>query len=132
MRRPQRQCKVVVPTAWGTDWDYMWRSQSCHHTLCPYPRCFLEASIITIPLFQDLCPYESNQNFQLSYHIHGHHLFIRSNYYLISVVDGDEIGFMWQTSLIHGYLLTISWCIGVSFVFQKHFRYFLPEHRYHK
>ena len=105
----------------------MWHSRSCHHTLYPCPCCFLEASIVTIPPFQDSCPHESDQNFQLSYHMHSHYLFARAYDYLILVVDGYEVWFVWWTSLIHWYLMPVSWCISVPFSVHECHCYFFPK-----
>ena len=103
----------------------MWHSRSFRHTLYPCP-CFLqEVSIVTIPLFQGSCPHESNQDLQFSYHVCSYYLFARAYDYLIPVVDGYKIRFMWWTSLIHGYLIPVSCCISIPFFVHKCLCYFI-------
>jgi len=77
--------------------------------------------------FQDSCPYESNQGLQFSYHMCSHYLFARAYDYLILVVNGYKIWFVWWTSLIHWYLTPISCCISVPFLVHERHCYFFPK-----
>ena len=105
----------------------MWHSRSYCHILYPCPCCLQEVWIVTIPPFQDSCPHESNQDFQFSYHMCGHYLFARAYNYLILVVDGYEVRFVWWTSLIHRYLTPISCCISIPLFFHERLCYFFPK-----
>jgi len=105
----------------------MWCSQSYRHTLYPCTCCLQKALIVTIPLFQNSCPYESNQDLQFSYHVCSHYLFARAYDYLILIVDGHEVWFVWWTSLIHWYLTPISCCISIPFPVHKLHCYFFPK-----
>ena len=119
----------IMPTTWGTDWDYYGAADHCRHTLYPCPCWLQEASIVTIPPFQVSCPHELDQNFQLSYHMHSYYLFARAYDDLILVIDGNEVWFVWWTSLEHMDLVSISCHIGVIFCFQEYRRYFFPKYR---
>ena len=109
----------IMPTTWGTDWDYYGAADHCHHTLYPCPCWLQEVLIITIPPFQVSCPHKLDQNFQFSYHVHSHYLFARAYDDLILVINGNEVGFMRWTSLEHMDLISISCCFGIMFLFQE-------------
>ena len=47
MRQQRGRNEIVVPTTWGADWDYFSTADHHCHTLCPYPCCLQEVSIIT-------------------------------------------------------------------------------------
>ena len=105
--------QAVAPTTWGTDWYYFGAADCWHHALYPCPCYILEVSIVIIPCFQDSCPHESYQNLQLSYHMSSDDFLARTNYYLIPVVNGNKVRFMWWPYLVHRYLATISCCVGI-------------------
>ena len=128
MRQQEGRNEVVAPTTWGADWDYF--SAANHHcyTLCPCLCCLQKTSIVTILPFQNSCPYESDQNLQFSYHMYGHYLFARADNDLILVIHGYEVRFMWWTSLEHRYLISVSCCFHVMFLFQECHCYFFPKY----
>jgi len=105
--------QAVTPTTWGADWYYFGTADRWYHTLYPCLCYILKVSVVTIPHFQDSCPHELYQNLQLSYHMISNDLFARTNYYLIPVVDGDKVQFMWWLSLVHRYLAPILCCVGI-------------------
>ena len=50
MREQWRESEVSTSTIWGTDWDLLWHSHLCHHTLNPSPHCILKVLIITMSM----------------------------------------------------------------------------------
>ena len=101
-------------------------SQSYCHILCPSLCCILETLIVTIPPFQHSCPYESDQDLQLSYHMCNHYLFVRANNNLFPVIDCYEVWFMWWTSVKHRNLTSIPCYFCIVLLFHEcHCNFFL-------
>ena len=98
-------------------------------TLCPSSCCILEASIITIPPFQHLCPHKSDQDLQLSYYIYSHYLFAKTNDGLFPVIDCYEVQFIWWTSVKHRNLISIPCCFCIVLLFHEYHYNFFPECR---
>jgi len=124
--------KDKIPTTWGASWDYCGTADcgTADHvviTLDPSPRCIQETLIITIPPFQHSCLHESYQHLKLPYYICCYCFLVRTDDYLSSIIDSDDIRFMWGSSLIHGYRITILWRFSVVFVFDQCCYYFFPE-----
>ena len=116
-----------MPTTWDTDWDNFGVADHTIIALDPISCCIHKASIITIPLFQHSYSHKSNQHFQSTYNMSGYYFLVWTDYYSSMIIDGNEVQFMWRSSLIHGYLISIVWDFYIMFVFHKCSCYFLPE-----
>jgi len=119
--------KDIASTTWGTDWDYCGIADHIVITLNLSPHCIQEASIVTIPPFQHSCSHKSYQHLEFSYHIYCYCFLVRANDYLTSIIDSNEIWFMWASFLIHSYRITILWHFSVVFVLDQYCHYLLPE-----
>ena len=117
----------MAPITWDTDWDYYSIADHVIIILDPSPHYIQEASIITISPFQHSCSHESYQHLEFSYHVCYYCFLVRTNDYLFSIINSNEIQFMWRSSLIYSYRVTISWHFSVVFVLNQCCCYFLPE-----
>ena len=117
----------MISTIWGADWDSCSTADYVIITLDPSSCCILEILIITISLFQHLCPYELDQHLEFPYHICSHCFLVKTYDNLSSIVNSYEEWFIWWSFLKHCYWISISWCFGIMLFIHQYSCHFFPK-----